>query len=139
VAASHSKGCDLITRSEAEAAVGATLSAGHTYPAHLGTNIVAHTGCAYTGSSVTLAFDANTFAAAVPMKTYEAAGIAQLKAKFPAAKQISVNGDPGISADVPGFGLQDVSFYHGQIAVTISAKGKPGAALAAAKIIQSRL
>jgi hypothetical protein len=119
--------------------VGAPLSAGHTDPAHLDSKIVAHTGCGYTGSGVTLAFDANTLAASIPVQSYASAGFAQLKAKIPSAKQISVNGDPGFSAEVPGLGLQDVSFYDGQIAVIISAKGKPGAALAAAKIIQSRL
>jgi hypothetical protein len=139
VQTSHTKGCDLITRAEAEAVVGAHLSVGHTDPAHLDAKIVAHTGCGYTGSGGVLAFDANTLAATIPVKTYEAAGFAQLKAKVPSAKVISVNGDPGISANVPGLGLQDVSFYHGQIAVIISAKGKAGAALAAAKIIQSRL
>jgi hypothetical protein len=139
VQTSHTKGCDLITRSEAEAVVGGPLSAGHTDPAHLDSKIVAHTGCGYTGSGVVLAFDANTLAASIPVQTYASAGFAQLKAKVPSAKQISVNGDPGFSADVPGLGLQDVSFYHGQIAVIISAKGKPGAALAAAKIIESRL
>jgi hypothetical protein len=139
VQTSHTKGCDLITRSEAEKVVGAPLGAGHTDPAHLDSKIVAHTGCGYRGSGVVLAFDANTLAASIPVQSYAATGFAQLKARVPSAKQISVNGDPGFSASVPGVNLQDVSFYHGQIAVIISVEGKPGAALAAAKIIQSRL
>ena len=135
-AANGGKGCALISVDAVAKVLGvASISSVTEAATTLRAPIVAHQGCRYVAGAAGAGWDLNTFSAPPPQ-----ALIAAEVAKVPGAQQTTIDGLPAFTAPIPGATAEEeASVYKGDESLVILSHGKPGAAVALAKLILAAL
>jgi hypothetical protein len=133
-------GCDLFSLQEISQLTGISATAvAERTPANI-SPFIAHIGCNYTAGGAgtpSAGFDVNTAPSSIPVQAIAAGLLGKLKG----GKPISVEGNIGVEAVIPGaLPAEEVGFYKGQeLAIVVVFEGKGGAAVAMADALANKI